>query len=662
MAMCVEPVGVAQVYPKISNGIMKAVLIGLFIPAVTAFGQECQNQAKIDVCKFGCNATSAACEGLCDFTSGACWVGCQAAFGTCDAGCELCDVGCDICCPTLTCIGGCDSCRDDCDDCRSSCGGARNSCEGACRLDCDGCIFDCKSDCESICRPFKQIGESCAPLVDRCADGLTCWPFLFQCFPAENDELYDDDTCRSFYSPGLHSGAIDLGLAQSYGTGGASSVVVSESVETGTVYGVNGEYGCYFTTCLGFTSDVGVGIYAATGFYISYDAFKGESIAIVEEAGEGVVFSTSQILSLDGELIGTADALALAVSLAPVSIGVYDCVTIVNTVGQRESDGSLTPVNNSPPQAICADQTVCADPETCVVEVSIDNGSVDPDFDPIVIVQDPPGPYGVGERDVFLSATDLDGASDSCTASVVVEDCEPPAIVCPESVVIECEGNGETFLDPGHADAFDCTEVTVTTNEPQFFPLGTTTLEYTAEDATGKTSSCEQTITVFSDDTDGDGLVDCLDQCPLVKAFSATGCGSALVVAPTDGPATQPLPDDDGDGISNPFDLCPDTPVDTEVDEDGCPVEPPAPQPAPDADGDGVPDADDLCMDTPSGEVDETGCPVDEEAGQSVPDGEENVIDTTCGAIDLSALAILALGSAALGFVPTRRLRRFVGK
>ena len=82
-------------------------------------------------------------------------------------------------------------------------------------------------------------------------------------------------------------------------------------------------------------------------------------------------------------------------------------------------------------------------------------------------------------------------------------------------------------------------------------------------------------------------------------------------------------PDDDGDGVANHLDKCPDTPKGVEVDAAGCPI---------DSDGDGVPDYLDKCPDTPTGvTVDARGCPVDTD-GDGVPDYLDRCPDTPKGA------------------------------
>lgn len=78
-----------------------------------------------------------------------------------------------------------------------------------------------------------------------------------------------------------------------------------------------------------------------------------------------------------------------------------------------------------------------------------------------------------------------------------------------------------------------------------------------ANDATGKIKAlCPG---VVEPDTDGDGVIDKLDQCPDTPAgvkVDAVGC---------------PL-DSDKDGVYDYLDKCPDTPIDLKVDKDGCPI------------------------------------------------------------------------------------------
>jgi OOP family OmpA-OmpF porin len=81
--------------------------------------------------------------------------------------------------------------------------------------------------------------------------------------------------------------------------------------------------------------------------------------------------------------------------------------------------------------------------------------------------------------------------------------------------------------------------------------------------------------------------------------------------------------DTDKDGVKDPDDACPDTPLGVEVDDVGCPV---------DSDGDGVADYLDECPNTPAGApVDNVGCPLDSD-GDGVPDYMDNCPNTPSGA------------------------------
>jgi hypothetical protein len=84
---------------------------------------------------------------------------------------------------------------------------------------------------------------------------------------------------------------------------------------------------------------------------------------------------------------------------------------------------------NQAPEALCQDVTVAAD-ATCTADASIDAGSYDPDGDPITLTQDPPGPYTIGDTIVELTVEDDEGLTDTCLATVTVENLLPVVISC----------------------------------------------------------------------------------------------------------------------------------------------------------------------------------------------------------------------------------------
>lgn len=97
-----------------------------------------------------------------------------------------------------------------------------------------------------------------------------------------------------------------------------------------------------------------------------------------------------------------------------------------------------------PPKALCQNRVVPTDPGVCSASnVSIDNGSFDPDGGPVVLAQSPPGPYGLGATPVTLTVTDLDGFFDTCLAMVTVVDTTPPEIT-------SVTANPTTLWPPNH--------------------------------------------------------------------------------------------------------------------------------------------------------------------------------------------------------------------
>jgi hypothetical protein len=89
--------------------------------------------------------------------------------------------------------------------------------------------------------------------------------------------------------------------------------------------------------------------------------------------------------------------------------------------------------SNQPPVAACQNVTVAAG-ASCNASASVNNGSSDPDGDPITLSQSPAGPYGLGQTLVVLTVTDDENASTSCNATVTVVDTVAPTLSCVQSV------------------------------------------------------------------------------------------------------------------------------------------------------------------------------------------------------------------------------------
>ncbi|MBS1948394.1 MAG: OmpA family protein [Bacteroidetes bacterium] len=97
-------------------------------------------------------------------------------------------------------------------------------------------------------------------------------------------------------------------------------------------------------------------------------------------------------------------------------------------------------------------------------------------------------------------------------------------------------------------------------------------------------------------DSDGDGIVDSLDECPTVSGLAQFhGC-----------------PDTDGDGIPDKDDKCPNQKGTAKY--NGCPI--------PDTDGDGINDEEDKCP-TLAGVAKYNGCPIPDSDGDGVNDEED---------------------------------------
>jgi len=110
--------------------------------------------------------------------------------------------------------------------------------------------------------------------------------------------------------------------------------------------------------------------------------------------------------------------------------------------------------------------------------------------------------FPLGSTTVVISSANGGG---SCSFVVTVTDDQPPDISCPANVNVHLTDCQPSTLDPGTPTASPSgVDVTGERNDGQPldapYPVGTTIITWTATDASARTDTCSQTITVTSDD------------------------------------------------------------------------------------------------------------------------------------------------------------------
>ncbi len=109
--------------------------------------------------------------------------------------------------------------------------------------------------------------------------------------------------------------------------------------------------------------------------------------------------------------------------------------------------------------------------------------------------------YPVGTTTVIWTVTDIHNNTTSANQTVVVTDNQKPTITAPTNVVINGWCRAVSLADAGTAlgtatAADNCGILTITNNAPSVFPVGTTTVTWTATDIHNNTATATQTVTV----------------------------------------------------------------------------------------------------------------------------------------------------------------------
>ncbi|MCI0746774.1 MAG: HYR domain-containing protein, partial [Verrucomicrobia subdivision 3 bacterium] len=156
--------------------------------------------------------------------------------------------------------------------------------------------------------------------------------------------------------------------------------------------------------------------------------------------------------------------------------------------------------NQAPPIICPADIMVSAGPGSCFATgVMLGSPTVSDNCGPVTVASNAPAQFAVGTNLVTWTATDTSGNVAVCQQRVIVSDTQPPILTCPADVTVNanpgsCFATGVALGNPNTTD--NCGTVTVTNNAPAQFPVGTTLVTWTASDASGNTTTCQQRVIV----------------------------------------------------------------------------------------------------------------------------------------------------------------------
>ena len=207
---------------------------------------------------------------------------------------------------------------------------------------------------------------------------------------------------------------------------------------------------------------------------------------------------------LSGGVVGTDNCSALGdmtINQNPAAGSTDGGVTAVIITLIDEQGNSATCITTLSPDDITAPTITCPSPPVASAGASCDYALLN--YGTLAAVLDNCSNYNItqipapgsivnpGTNSITLVVTDAGGNTDQCTFDLVVTETVPPTITCP-SDISTCDPL-VTYLDPTFAD--NCAASMSQTDlsglsSGMTFPIGITTLEYTAIDTSGNTAVC----------------------------------------------------------------------------------------------------------------------------------------------------------------------------
>lgn len=272
---------------------------------------------------------------------------------------------------------------------------------------------------------------------------------------------------------------------------------------------------CYWTSCIDLTADDGLDLNAGECipansteivYTISYNNTCTLGMDDVQIGHTGGTWNWDVGSVESGTSGSTTMAVPLTGALTPgATFSNQFELTSSSMEGTVKVTEETLVCTNQPPVAQCKDvQAVLnADGSIIISPSDVDNGSFDPDFDPITLSLSKThfGCSDVGvQYFVTLTVTDDGGLSSSCVANVTVADNTAPDVKT-KDITVQLDSNGNASItadavDNGTSDACGIASLSVDPSSFTCSDLGTKSVTLTATDVNNNIGSAMATVTV----------------------------------------------------------------------------------------------------------------------------------------------------------------------
>ena len=312
--------------------------------------------------------------------------------------------------------------------------------------------------------------------------------------------------------------AIEYSILRSTSTGsfivkenGVTRFTSSGTFASDTVFKIimdsNGRVRYYANDALQYTSAV-----TASGDYYLHAVLRGRASITIQD-------STPPVLSAPADITAEATGSSTTVDIGTATAtDVFDSnptvtndapgsfpigVTTVTWTATDSADNAATATQSVTVQDTTPLLTITAPPfveaeatgPLTTVDIGTATATSTLDTNP-TITNDAPGSFPIGLTTVTWTATDSADNTATATQFVWVQDTTPPTITPPADITAEATGP-LTTVDIGTPTVTDADpNPTITNDAPGSFPIGTTTVTWTATDSGGRAATAMQTVMV----------------------------------------------------------------------------------------------------------------------------------------------------------------------